>query len=355
VNDVDELKQFVLVHARSQRIPNHRELLDRIRTDDGAGPGSWVHEWTAAGDRLAREDQWLMAGKHYAMARFPFVDGPGRQKAQEQSVDALNRWRPARAGIERMDVDLPGGRVSCWTAGLTPGSRKPVLLIMGGIVTVKEQWAPLLARIGLLGMAGVVTELPGVGENTLVYDQKSAQMLSGLLDALAGRADVDQTYAMTLSFSGHLALRCAVDDRRIRGVITTGAPIAGFFTDRPWQSGVPQVTVDTLAHLTGSGPAAPWAAMADWALSEDQLGGLDIPLWYVASRRDEIIPPGELDLLRRHVRGLHLIEYDDVHGSPDHTAATQLWCLRALLRMRGGHPFLRGATGVLGQLQRLRR
>jgi len=354
MNDVDELKQFVLVHARSQRIPGYRELLDRIRTD-GDGPGSWVHEWQDAGERLERDGQLLLASKHYAMARFPYVDGPGRRHAQERCVDALDRWRPAAAGIERLDVELPDGRVRCWTAGLTPGGRRPVLLIMGGIVTVKEQWAPLLTRIGLLGMAGVVTELPGVGENALRYEQKSAQMLSGLLDALADRADVDEAYAMALSFSGHLALRCALDDRRIRGVITTGAPIARFFTDESWRPRVPRITVDTLAHLTGSGPDGPWAAMADWALTPDQLTGLDIPLWYVASRRDEIIPPGELDLLRAHVRQLHVIEYDDVHGSPEHTAATQLWCLRALLRMRGGHPFLRGAAGALAQLQRLRR
>jgi hypothetical protein len=354
MNDVDELKQFVLVHARSQRIPGYQELLARIRTD-GEGPGSWVHEWSDAGDRLERDGQLLLASKHYAMARFPYVDGPGRRQAQERCVHALDRWRPAAAAIERVDVDLPDGRVGCWTAGLTPGGRKPVLLIMGGIVTVKEQWAPLLARIGLLGMAGVVTELPGVGENTLPYNEKSARMLSGLLDALADRADVDETYAMTLSFAGHLALRCAVDDRRIRGVITTGAPIAGFFTHESWRPRVPRITVDTLADLTGSGPDGPWAAMADWALTPEQLAGLDIPLWYAASRRDEIIPSGELGLLREHVRQLHVIEYDDVHGSPDHTAATQLWCLRALLRMRGGHPFLRGVTAVLGQLQRLRR
>jgi pimeloyl-ACP methyl ester carboxylesterase len=230
---------------------------------------------------------------------------------------------------------------------------------MGGIVSVKEQWAPILARIAQLGMAGVVTELPGVGENTLRYDAKSWQMLSGILDALSDRAEVNQTYAMTLSFSGHLALRCAVDDQRIRGVITTGAPINRFFTDTAWQEAVPGVTVDTLAALTGAEPGVVsagrvLAGLADWALSSDQLAALDIPVWYVASRRDEIIPAGELDLLREHVRELHLVANDDVHGSPEHTTETQLWCLLALLRMRGGHRLLRGTVGLLWRAQRTR-
>jgi pimeloyl-ACP methyl ester carboxylesterase len=293
------------------------------------------------------------------MARFPYVDGRPRQQALQRCVAAFEQWRPAGAGIERVTVDLPGGQVHGWAAGLSTTDRRPLLLIMGGIVSVKEQWAPILARIAQLGMAGVVTELPGVGENTLRYDAKSWQMLSGILDALSDRAEVNQTYAMTLSFSGHLALRCAVDDQRIRGVITTGAPINRFFTDTAWQETVPGVTVDTLAALTGAEPGVVsagrvLAGLADWALSTDQLAALDIPVWYVASRRDEIIPAGELDLLREHVRELHLVANDDVHGSPEHTTETQLWCLLALLRMRGGHRLLRGTVGLLWRAQRTR-
>jgi len=47
-----------------------------------------------------------------------------------------------------------------------------------------------------------------------------------------------------MSFSGHQALRCAMDDSRIKGVITVGAPIREFFTDTAWQKDLPKVMLD---------------------------------------------------------------------------------------------------------------
>ncbi|GGW70353.1 hypothetical protein GCM10010503_54460 [Streptomyces lucensis JCM 4490] len=334
MNDVAELKRYVEVHARGQRVEGYRDVLARIVSDDGDGPGTWVAEWSRAGEGFAEQGRWLEASRHFAMARFPFVDGPGRRRAAKRCVRTLEQWRRHKApGLERLDVELPGGTVRCWSAGLSTARPLPLLLITGGIVTVKEQWVPALLRFRRLGVAAVVTEMPGVGENTLPYDVKSPSMLSGIMDAVGDRARTDRTYAMALSFSGHMAMRCALDDPRVRGVITVGAPVHDFFTDARWQARVPRITVDTLAHLTGSAPGRVLGDMADFALGDDQLAALDIPVHYAASLRDEIVPTGETRRLRDHVRRLDLLEHDDVHGAPSHTAETQLWCVRSLLRM----------------------
>jgi esterase FrsA len=355
MNDVDELKKFVVVHARGQKIPRYRELLDRI-THDGEGPGSWAGEWCAAAAALERRGRHLDACRHYAMARFPFADGPARQAALAGGVAALDHWRfSAGMDIHRLDLPIGDGRVRCWASGLSAAEPRPLLLIMGGIVTVKEQWAPLLAQIGRLGMAGIVTEMPGVGENTLRYEAGSWRMISELLDAVADVADVSQTYAMNLSFSGHLALRCALQDERIRGVITTGAPISEFFTDLDWHARLPRVTTDTLAHLTWTDPAELAESMRDWALTGDQLASLDIPVCYVASSQDEIIPAGDPALLARHVRDLHLIEHDDVHGSPGHVIETRLWSVLSLFRIRGISNVQSAAFGLLWRAAKARR
>lgn len=339
-NDLAELKQYVTVHARSQRMdPAHyRAVLDRIQHDEEGADGSWAAEWTRVGEQLERDGKLLDASRHFNMARFPFVNGPARQDALDRCVAAFDRWRRDVPGIEPLELDLPGGRVRFWTSGLSrgeSGERRPLLLVMGGIVTVKEQWAPVLAGGSRLGMAGVVAELPGVGENGLVYGQESPRMLSHLLDALAERADVSQTYALAMSFSGHLALRCAVDDPRIRGVVTVGAPVSAFFTDVETQRTVPRITLDTLAHLTGVKSADLPDQLRPWALSDSQLAGLDAPVAYAASLRDEIIPHAEIGHLRRNVRRLDLIANDDVHGSPRHVREVGMWTLLSVLRMRG--------------------
>lgn len=340
MNDLAELKQYIIVHAKAQKMKpeDHGAILDSIHDDEEGSPSSWTARWQAAGDALAEQGQWLDASRHYALARFPYIDGPARQQAQDLSIAAFDNWRRTLPGVERLEVKLPGGTLRCWTFGLLgslPEQRKlPVVLIMGGIVSLKEQWGPSLAEGAKLGLAAVVAELPGVGENTLPYDGSGA-MISGLLDAIADRADSDHTYAMTMSFSGHLALAAARTDPRIRGIVTTGAPVRNFFTDPDWQARVPRVTVDTLAHLTGVAPGEVFSHIRGWALAEDDLRGLRVPLAYGVSTRDEIIPYTDIELIRRTVPDLDTLENDDVHGSPAHGNEVRLWTLWSVLRMVG--------------------
>jgi pimeloyl-ACP methyl ester carboxylesterase len=353
VNDLTELTEYAAVHARGQRIADYRRVLGRIDSDDGDAPGSWVGEWCRIGDRLERLGRDLDATRYYTMARFPFVDGPARAQALDRCTRAFDRWRRSQGGIEPLEVELKSGRVRCWTAGLSDGGRRPLLIVMGGIVTIKEQWAPILARLHRLGMAGLVTEMPGTGENTTTYDADSWQMLPGLLDAVADRADVDQTHAIALSFSGHMALRCAVDDPRLRSIITVGAPVARFFTDLAWQRRLPRITRDTLAHLTGLPPDGVAGGLREWALTKEQLAALEIPVYYVASLRDEITPAGDVQLLRDHVRRLDLVAHDDVHASPRYAAETQLWTVASLLRARGVRNPQSALIGLMLRAQRL--
>jgi pimeloyl-ACP methyl ester carboxylesterase len=329
VNSVTELKSYVGVHAKGLEISGYDRLLARVTTD-GEGPGSWVGEWTAEGDRLAERGKHLKAHRHYLMARFPFVDGAGRQEAYEKSLTVFEHWR-AGQDIERLDFEFEGRQVGCWQSGLSATEPKPLVILMGGFLTLKEQWAPALPVFAKMGMATIVTEMPGVGENEVPYDAGSWRFLSALLDAVAGRADVSSTVAFAMSFSGHQALRCAMDDPRIVGVVTAGAPISEFFTDEAWQKELPRVTVDTLTHLTG----ADVAGMRERALPLDRLAALDIPVAYVASLRDEVIPRSDLRTLREQVRALHMLEHDDVHGSPSHVEENKLWMALMMLRMQG--------------------
>ncbi|MFI9274307.1 alpha/beta fold hydrolase [Kitasatospora sp. NPDC052896] len=353
MNDVRELKQYVGAHARGQRIGNYTEILDRI-THDEEGRGSWVGEWSAEAERLSRAGRHLEACRHYIMARFPYVDGPARLAAQDRGLAAFERWRAEGQDVHRLEVELKGGRVACWQSGLSGTDRRPLLLLMGGNVSVKEQWAPTLAVFRRLGMAAIVTELPGCGENPLPYDADSPAMLSGLLDAVADRARVSETYALAMSFSGHLALRCALDDHRIRGVLTVGAPISGIFADPECQARIPRITVDALVHMTGGSRHRLFEELRGWALTADELASLEIPVGYVASRRDEIIPAGDPELLRAHLRRLRLLVHDDVHGAPDHVTETQLWTAWRLSQMRGGAVPQAAALQLLWRLARFR-
>ena len=336
MNDLDELRQHVLIHARTQDLADavFDEVLGRV-THDGDGPGSWAHEWGAAATERERAGDPVNAGRLYTIGRFPYVDGPGRQSAQYGAVRAFTSWAQSQPGLRPLEIDLPGGRVRVWTAGLSATRPLPLLVVMGGIVSTKEQWAPVLSTLAPLGVAGVVAEFPGVGENTLTYDAESWRLFPALLDALDGQARVDETYLMTLSFSGHLALRAAGEDRRIRGIVASGTPISRFFTDRAWLAGVPRVTVNTIAHLTGVDPVQVPDHIRGWALTPAQLEAVRVPVSHVVSLRDEIIPVSEVDLLRQYIATVSLLEIDDVHGCPAHSDEVRLWTAVEMQRMRG--------------------
>jgi pimeloyl-ACP methyl ester carboxylesterase len=338
MNDVNELKQFAAVHSQLQGVDDGlwRGVLDRIRDDAPGTPGSWVAEWSAAAWELEARGELLAAAQCYILARFPYVDGRHRREALHRALRVFDEWRAGVPGIERIEVKLdgPDGSLRCWASGLSVTAPRPLLMFTGGIVSLKEQWAPLLLLGEQLGMAVVVGEMPGVGENDLPYRRDSWRMFTAIIDAVADRVVADQTYAIANSFSGHLALRCATQDRRIRGVISNAAPVSDFFTDPAWQHRLPRITVATLAHLTGHPAAELGECLRDWALTGPELSSLEIPVAYCVSRRDEITPPSEVQHLRAHVRRLSIMEFDDVHGSPGHLDEIRQWIIGSLLNMR---------------------
>ena len=351
MNDVAELKEFLLLHAKVQGMKpaEYRVMADSIRNDDEGDPASWAARWSTRGAEMEDAGELLEACRAYNMARFPFPDGPTREKAAEQCVAVFDRWRAEKNEIQPLTVDCLGGQVRCWTYGLDPANPRPLVLVMGGQVSIKEQWAPLLPLIGELGFAGIAAEMPGVGQNTVPYTRDSWQMLSSILDAVSQTADTSQTYAACMSFSGHLALNCAARDDRIRGIVAASAPIRQFFTDPVWQSRIPKITVDSLEHLTGQ----PLAALADWALDDGTLADVKVPVHYMVSKRDEIVPAAEGAVLAHLAPDVHLMSHDDVHGSPNRLLETRLWVVLSLLRMHGSQPGRRALLATLLTLRRL--
>ena len=350
MNDIAELKEYMLLHARVQGMTpaEYHRVADTVHSDEEGEPDSWAVRWSARGAELEEAGKLLEACRCYNLARFPFAEGPARKKAAEDCVAVFDRWRLAETALQPLTVDCLGGQVRCWTAGLDPADRRPLVLVMGGQVSIKEQWAPLLPLISDLGFAAIAAEMPGVGQNTVRYTRDSWQMISRIIDAAAPGADTSRTYAVCLSFSGQLALRCAAHDDRIRGLVAASAPIRRFFTDREWQSHIPQITVDSLEYLTGDR----LAAMADWALEDAELAAVKVPVHYMVSTRDDIVPADEGALLAGLAPDVHLMSNNDVHGSPNRLFEARLWVMHSLLQMNGSN---RGRRALLATLLKLRR
>ncbi|ARF73573.1 hypothetical protein B7C62_15895 [Kitasatospora albolonga] len=352
VPPVAELADFAALHAKALGIGRTelRQGLDAIRRD--GTPEAWPRTWNRLAEHHTRAGYPLHACRAHVLARFPYPADEHRRTATDRAVRAFDTWRRSHGGIDRLELGLSGGTLAAWTAGLTPRAGRPLLLVLGGIISVKEQWAPFLTAARRLGVAVVVTEMPGVGENTHRYGPHSTAMIPELLDELGPASCAAGVQVVALSFAGQLALSAA-EDPRITAVHTVGAPTDGVFRDPAVWADLPRTTTATLAYLAQREPEQTRKELAALALDEETLARVRVPVRYVASRRDEIIPRREWERLAERLPDFTWVEFDDVHGSPAHLTDTRLWLLRGVLdtlgdrraRAAGAVLALRGNTG----------
>ncbi|MDJ0744613.1 MAG: alpha/beta hydrolase [Xenococcaceae cyanobacterium MO_167.B27] len=333
---LNELKELIVLHAQAQGLTLSycKSILDRISREEGNSPSSWVYEWSKEAERLKQKARWLEATSLYNIARFPFVQSPERKQAHFDCVESCTEWLLTKPQIQKININTTQGAFNVYFTKGLGDKKRPLLVVLGGIVSIKEQWVTFLEKADALDMAVAVTEMPRVGENTLAYGVDAGNMFSVLLEHLKFLADVNNTYVVAMSFSGHMAIQYALRDPRIKSITTVGAPIHYFFRDRNWWEQVPLTTKRTLAHLLALDIEDVFPALTPMALEKEQLQSLSIPLNYIFSRRDEIIPSLEKQFLQKNVKKLNLQEFDDVHGSPNHLQQMQLWVPMSILSQR---------------------
>lgn len=207
IDDIDELK----------------EIVGRLEstTDD-----SWVPIWgeagrkaeaegdrlEAAGDFVAARKAHLLAKTWYAIGRFPGEITPLKAGI---SADCARAYRKATAHLdpplEVIDVECEGRRIR--THFRAPKTDKPVpgVLIMCGSDVFKEDrgWAGELALEA--GLASLVMDAPGTGENPFPWEPESVKAWIAAVDALRARPDVstDRVGAFGISRGGYSVMQLA--------------------------------------------------------------------------------------------------------------------------------------------------
>ncbi|TMN20884.1 alpha/beta fold hydrolase [Lentibacillus cibarius] len=333
---LNELKDLVGLHVQSQNFNAKRiqSVMNRMESEEGDVPGSWVYEWTALGDQYLRDNKKLHAIQCYNFARFPYVNSKERKKAYRKCVNVFEQWiMEQNQVIEKRNIRFGEEKIPVYASGFDR-KKRPLLIVIGGIVSIKEQWYKFLLECPRLGFFVVVAECPGVGENPLTYDEQSQHMIGAILNAFADCADVDQTYFVGMSFGGHLGIKYSLQDDRIRGITTVGAPVNHFYTNDRWFENVPDTTKNTLAHLCQVNTDCLFHTIRSFAIDNKEIKRLKIPLHYIFSERDEIIPSSEKQYLKRNVSQLELIEFDDVHGSPHHMGEIQKYIPLSVMRQQ---------------------
>lgn len=320
-----ELKNLVKLHSTAQNISrNELEYILKEINSEHDGKSSWGEVWLKYSQLSHKVLDKIQKAN---LGRFPYVSNQSQKKCEDLAIEAFGLWAE-KIGATRVAVSGEGGTGFAW---MIRGRRDgPTILIMGGIVSTKEQWGQLLPLFKRLRLNAIVTEMPGVGENTLKYTKTYTNFITKILDAAGISEDAD-VRVLSLSFSFTLALHAALNDSRIQAIVTVGGPVCEFFNSPNIWSLVPETTRRTWAHILDTDLDSAFAVLVRNNFPVEKLSEISIPLSYVGSLRDEIIPASDANTLKELAPNVELFFHDDVHGSPSHMRTTQIWLFLQLL------------------------
>ncbi len=263
--------------AWSARAAVH-EALGREALDRGYG--------LSAGEHLSR------AAVYYHFAKFVFVHDRAQMRAAHmKAVEcrglALPHLRPPG---ERVQIPYQGGQLAGILRRPDAVVRPPVLIMIPGLDSAKEELEayelPFIAR----GMATLAVDGPGQGEAEYQFPIRGDYEVpvKAVIDWVCSREDVDgaRIGLWGVSLGGYYACRAVAFEKRVRACIALAGP---YDWARIWD-GLPELTREAFrvrSHLLTPEEAKQHAHTLSL---NDVAKNIECPLFLLAGKLDRLVP-----------------------------------------------------------------
>ncbi|MBO0891045.1 MAG: alpha/beta fold hydrolase [Acidothermales bacterium] len=192
------------------RVDDLSVLSDTVASLTGTTDDVWVPAWRDVGrryeddgDRLRAACDHESAGRAYAQAtvfyaigRFPAAITPLKAEIDRDCARAyLKSCERLDPPLHVVDVECEGRAIVSHyraPANASPGSRVPAVLVMCGSDVFKEDrgWVAQLALDH--GLAALVMDSPGTGQNPFPHAPESVRAWIAAVDWLAARPEIDE-------------------------------------------------------------------------------------------------------------------------------------------------------------------
>jgi 2,6-dihydroxypseudooxynicotine hydrolase len=282
----------------------------------------WLDTWSAAGDEhaeLAREaevsghlrtagEAWLRAAVAYHFGKFVWVLDAARARAvADRAVAALGEGhRLLGTGVERIETPLAIGNLR-----RPPADRPPLVLLIPGLDSTKEEFFRLEKLFLARGMATLSMDGPGQGEVgysvPIRHDYEVG--VAAMLDALAGRADLDldRVGALGVSLGGYYAPRAGAFEPRLKAV----AGISGAYDFGEIWDSLPPLTRETFTAKSGAADEEEGRALAGRLSLAGVVDRLDRPALFITGRLDRLVPWQQTERGAREAPGGTFVLFED--------------------------------------------
>jgi pimeloyl-ACP methyl ester carboxylesterase len=249
------------VRAEIVRRGGHMNPLDDIRPEDAAAVANaltsidrdqWAREWSRFGERYEAEGDalaksggdrkqlgslYLLAFNYFRIARYPCPTSAITQQAYEHSLRAFRKAaKYFDPPLEIIEVPFEGRKLVGYLQVPPRVARPPVVMHWGGVDGWKEDRQRAHPRFFEAGLAGFAIDMPGTGENPVLYtDPKAERTFSALIDYLLTRKDIDATRLGVWggSYGGYWAAKLAfVEAKRLKGAVFHGSNVHYGFQEK---------------------------------------------------------------------------------------------------------------------------
>jgi esterase/lipase len=319
---------FVVVHGGFYRrwismIDDISELEGAVSRLEGTTQDKWVPVWDELGRRHEQEGDrleeagdfpgsrkaYLQAKTYYAIGRFPGEVSDVKREISDSCARA-NRKACAHLDppVEVVDFEYQGETIRAHFR--SPGSQAevPAVLIMCGADVFKEDrgWAQDLCIEN--GLAALVMDGPGTGENPFPWSPESVGAWEAAVDYLASRpeVDADRIGAFGISRGGYSVMQLAgtAPDKVKAVVANAGHPFGYVMGDEEleefvrvrneratWRFGAP----DDPPSFPSTSVEQERSEFSQWALSEQGiLENITMPVFMINGKHDHLAPIGNI-------------------------------------------------------------
>jgi 2,6-dihydroxypseudooxynicotine hydrolase len=294
----------------------------------------WFPYWTERGEYyecLAREaltkgrrksagELFWQASLSHHYAQFLWFHEPAKREAGQHRKVALYREAAPlfESPAERFDTPFDGFTIAGYLR-LPPQARGrvPVLMILGGLESTKEESFLFENRCLARGLATCTFDGPGQGE---MYFQTKLRpdfhrFASAVVDWLAKRSDLDieRLGVIGRSLGGYYAVHSAAHDARFRVCIAWGVlfDLSYYETMKP-----PSAT--GFAYVAGfNDPKTAAPRLQELVNLAGTAERLRVPVYALHGAQDTLIPPSQVEKLRAALKSNPDVTFD-IPADGDH-------------------------------------
>jgi dienelactone hydrolase len=269
------------------------------------------------GRRRTAGEAWARATVGYHFAKFVWVVDPARSRAAaDKAVAAMGRTHEfLDPDAERIEVALDGGHVVGNLRRPADSERPPLVLLVPGLDSTKEEFFRLENVFLDRGMATLSMDGPGQGEcgYELPIRADYDVAVTAVLDALADRTDVDleRVGLLGVSLGGYYAPRVLAFEPRVKAGVGLSGPYR--FSDI-WDHVPPQTRETFVAKSFAEDDEAGRAKAAELDLS-GVAERIEQPYLAITGKLDRLIPWEQTERAAQEApNGTFLLHEDGNHG-----------------------------------------